>query len=95
MARPDLPRTNSSGSGFFFCGIMLLPVDEASDNSKNPYSSPLKITMSSAKRLRCTMVNAHAWRKVDTKSRSDEASMLLATTRENPSVCARAAVSMA
>ena len=24
--RPVLPRTSSSGSGFFFCGIMLLPV---------------------------------------------------------------------
>ena len=30
MVRPDLPRTSSSGSGFFFCGIRLEPVATAS-----------------------------------------------------------------
>ncbi len=74
---------------------MLLPVDASSDNSKNPYSSPLKITMSSANRLRCTIVSAQACRNADTKSRSADASMLLVTTREKPSVLARLAVSIA
>ena len=32
---------------------MLLPVDASSDNSKKPCSSPLKMMMSSANRLRC------------------------------------------
>ena len=56
MARPDLPRTSSSGSGFFFCGIMLLPVLSASDSSKNRCSSPHRMIRSSASRLRCTIV---------------------------------------
>src|SRR2546422_4384536 len=48
IARPDLPRTSSSGSGFFFCGIMLLPVLSASDSSKNRCSSPLKMNTGSS-----------------------------------------------
>ena len=32
IKRPDLPRISSSGSGFFFCGIMLLPVLDASES---------------------------------------------------------------
>ncbi len=95
MARPVLPRTSSSGSGFFFCGIMLLPVADASASSKNPCSSPVKRMRSSASRLRCTMHSATACRNADTKSRSDDASMLLATTREKPSRFASAAVSTA
>ena len=60
MARPVLPRTSSSGSGFFFCGIMLLPVLSASDSSKKRCSSPQKMMRSSASRLRCTIVSAQA-----------------------------------
>ncbi len=94
MARPILPRMSSSGSGFFFCGIMLLPVLSASESSKNRYSSPQRMMRSSASRLRCTIARAHAYRNVAAKSRSDEASMLLATTRENPSSRASAWTSM-
>ncbi len=50
MARPALPRTSSSGSGFFFCGIMLLPVADESASSKNPNSSPVIRMKSSAMR---------------------------------------------
>ena len=39
---PALPRTSSIGSGFFFCGIMLLPVAELSARSKKPNSSAVK-----------------------------------------------------
>jgi hypothetical protein len=46
--------------GFFFCGIMLLPVLSASDSSKNRCSSPQKMIRSSASRLRCTIVIAQA-----------------------------------
>src|SRR5262249_40899373 len=56
----------------------------ASDRSKNLCSSPQRMTTSSASRLRCTIVIAHAYRNVAAKSRSDEASMLLSTTREKP-----------
>ena len=51
------PRTSSSGSGFFFCGIMLLPVLSASDSSKKRCSSPERMMRSSASRLRCTIVD--------------------------------------
>ena len=78
IARPDLPRTSSSGSGFFFCGIMLLPVADESASSKNPNSSPVIRMKSSAMRDRCTIDSDTACRKLTAKSRSDEASMLLA-----------------
>ena len=55
MTRPLLPRTSSSGSGFFFCGIRLLPVAALSASSKKPNSSDVKRMKSSAIRLRCTM----------------------------------------
>ena len=95
MTRPVLPRTSSSGSGFFFCGIKLLPVVTASDSPKNPNSSLVKRMKSSANRLKCTIVSEHACRNVETKSRSAVASRLLATTREKPKRRASAAVSMA
>ena len=41
-ALPDLPRTSSSGSGFFFCGIRLDPVATLSSISTKPNSSPGK-----------------------------------------------------
>ena len=37
--RPALPRTSSSESGFFFCGIRLEPVATASASSTNPNSA--------------------------------------------------------
>ena len=60
MDRPVLPRTSSSGSGFFFCGIMLLPVLSASDSSKKWCPSPQRMMKSSASRLRCTIVKEDA-----------------------------------
>ena len=49
--------------------------------------------MTSARRLRCTIASETAKRNDATKSRSDEASMLLSTTREKPSRRASRAVS--
>ena len=94
IARPALPRTSSIGSGFFFCGIRLLPVEIRSSRSMKPNSSLPKMMMSSASRLTCTMHSDTAWRNDDTKSRSATASMLLATTRENPRRAASACTSM-
>ena len=74
---------------------MLLPVADESDSPKNACSSPVNRIRSSARRLKCTMHSATACRNADTKSRSDDASMLLATTRENPRRFASAAVSTA
>ena len=90
MARPALPRDSSSGSGFFFCGIRLLPVAAESASSKNPNSSEVKRIKSSASRLTWTIANAALNRYEATKSRSPVASMLLATIREKPRVRARA-----
>ena len=64
MARPALPRTSSIGSGFFFCGMRLLPVATSSESTKNPNSSPVKSTTSSARRLKCTMASEDACRKL-------------------------------
>ncbi len=58
--RPALPRTSSSGSGFFFCGIMLLPVLSASDSSKKRWPSPHRMIRSSASRLKWIIVIAQA-----------------------------------
>ena len=95
MTRPVLPRTSSSGSGFFFCGIRLLPVAAESANSKNANSSDVKRMKSSAIRLRCTMPSAAACRKEETKSRSPLASMLLRATRVKPRSAASARTSIA
>ena len=40
-------------SGFFFCGMMLLPVLYASSISTNPYSLEFQMITSSEKRLKC------------------------------------------
>ena len=74
---------------------MLLPVLEASESWKNPCSSSQKMMRSSDSRLRCTISMAQACRNAATKSRSDDASMLLLTTRENPRRDASIAVSIA
>jgi N-methylhydantoinase A/oxoprolinase/acetone carboxylase beta subunit len=93
MAPPALPRTSSSGSGFFFCGIRLDPVVTASASSKKPNSSDVKMMTSSARRERWVIASAAAKRKLATKSRSPEASMLFLTTRLKPSLEASHAVS--
>ena len=36
--RPDLPRMSSHASGFFFCGIRLLPLVNASGSSMSAAS---------------------------------------------------------
>ncbi len=74
---PDLPRMSSAASGFFFCGMMLLPVVNASESSRNPNSLEFHITISSQNRLRCIMTNAEALQNSAAKSRSATASILL------------------
>ena len=70
MTRPVLPRTSSIGSGFFFCGIRLLPVETESSRSKKPNSSRHKMMTSSASRLTWTITSARRGGSDDTKSRS-------------------------
>ena len=75
--RPDFPRISSAASGFFFCGMILLPVVKASDNSTNPNSLEFQMTSSSENRLRCIISKAEALQNSAAKSRSATASMLL------------------
>ena len=53
---PLFPRTSSAMSGFFFCGIIDEPVENASSSSTNLNSQLHHIIISSEKRLRCTMI---------------------------------------
>ena len=58
--RPVLPRTSSAISGFFFCGMILLPVLYASSISTNLYSLEFQMMISSEKRLKCIIMVAMA-----------------------------------
>src|ERR1700745_3036012 len=54
MMRPLLARTSSAASGLRFCGMIEEPVVKRSDSSSSPASGEAQITISSAKRDRCT-----------------------------------------
>ena len=88
--RPTLARISSVRSGFFFCGMALDPVENASGRVTNPNSAVAKSVISSAKRLRCKPTNVSACRYSRMKSRSLVASMELAVGAVNPS--SRAAI---
>ena len=55
--RPVLPRVSSSTSGFFLCGMMLDPVQNASGRSRKLNSVVDQITHSSAQPLRCIAIS--------------------------------------
>ena len=76
---------SSATSGFFFCGMMLLPVHRASGRERKRNSEDDQYTISSASRDRCIIVTAHAYRKSAAKSRSDTASTLFSHTPSIPS----------
>ena len=94
MTRPALPRTSSGTSGFFFCGMMLEPVQKASGSSTKPNCCEVQITSSSHQRDRWTAVSDAAAQNSTAKSRSLTASRELAVTPSNPSAAAVAARSM-
>src|ERR1700712_1466237 len=72
-------------SGFFFCGMIELPVENASSSSSQPNSLVVQMTISSPRRERCTPIRAAANRNSTAKSRSDTASSELAADESNPS----------
>ena len=72
--RPVLARTSSAASGLRFCGMIEEPVVNWSDSATRPTSGEHQITISSAKRDRCTAVIAAADSASSTKSRSETAS---------------------
>ena len=68
--RPVLPRTSSGTSGFFFCGIILEPVQKLSPKSTKSNCAELHNTSSSEKRERCIMISEQAETNSIAKSRS-------------------------
>ncbi|MNR17157.1 hypothetical protein D3C85_1338010 [compost metagenome] len=83
--RPDLPRTSSGTSGFFFCGMIEEPVQKRSGRSMNWNWALVQSTSSSEKRDRCIMARAAAAQNSMAKSRSDTPSRELPPTASKPS----------
>ena len=86
--RPERARTSSAASGLRFCGMIEEPVVNLSDSRSRPTSGDDHITISSAKRDRCTAVIAPAASVSSTKSRSATASSEFAIGRLKPSAFA-------
>ena len=71
--RPALPRASSATSGFFFCGMMLEPVDHSSAKRANPNSWVTQMITSSLSRERSTAICAQMYAASATTSRADGA----------------------
>ena len=69
ISRPDLPRASSAMSGFFFCGMMLDPVEKPSSSATKPNSRVAQRMISSACRLTSTPIIAVTKANSATKSR--------------------------
>ena len=83
--RPVLPRTSSGTSGFFFCGMIELPVQKRSANCTKPKRGLDQSTSSSHSRDRWTITSAAAASNSIAKSRSDTASSELGHSPSKPS----------
>ena len=89
-----LPRTSSSTSGFFFCGITLDGDANRSDSSTNPNSALDHSAKSSASLLALAIITAAAETNSAAKSRELVASIEFSTTPSKPSMPATASLSM-
>ncbi len=83
--RGALPRSSSAASGFFFCGMIDDPDDQASDSVMKPNSALVHRTTSWPSRLRCVAHTDSAWSRSRAKSRLETASTELGTTPAKPS----------
>ncbi len=83
--RPALPRASSAMSGFFFCGMMLDPVENASSSSTKPNSFVAQMITSSACRDRSTPICAVTKANSATKSRDAVPSIEFAEELVKPS----------
>ena len=81
---PLLPLTSSAISGFFFCGIIDEPVENASSSSTNLNSHEHHIIISSLKRERCTITSESAEASSMQKSLSETPSSELRLTLSKP-----------
>ena len=85
ISRPALPRASSATSGFFFCGMMLDPVDQASASVAKPNSGVHQRITSSLSRDRSTPIWASTYAASATRSRAAVPSIELATLPAKPS----------
>ncbi|MCY1275947.1 hypothetical protein D9M70_245990 [compost metagenome] len=83
--RPDLPRTSSGTSGFFFCGMIEEPVQKRSGRSMNWNCALVQSTSSSEKRDRCIIARDAAAQNSMAKSRSETPSSELPEIASKPS----------
>jgi hypothetical protein len=88
VMRPVFARVSSAASGLRFCGMMELPVVNASDSRMKPKGLLHQRIISSAKRERCMAQIAQADRYSSAKSRSDTASSELSVGPSKPRVAA-------
>ncbi|MCY1305211.1 hypothetical protein D9M70_550050 [compost metagenome] len=88
LMRPVLARTSSAASGFFFCGMIEEPVENASDRRMKPNCGVDQMTISSARRDRCVAVIDAIDRNSSAKSRSDTVSIELRVGPAKPSALA-------
>jgi hypothetical protein len=89
-----LDRISSAASGFFFCGMMLDPVENRSESVTKRNCALDQITSSSANRLRWVAQIAAAPRNSSAKSRSLTASSELAIGLSKSSAAAVASRSI-
>src|SRR5450830_446380 len=89
--RPALPRASSATSGFFFCGMMLDPVEYASSGVTKPNSLVAHRMTSSASRDRSTAIIAATNANSATMSRLAVPSIEFSTGPAKPSSAATAA----
>ena len=85
MRRPALPRASSAMSGFFFCGMMLDPVEYPSSSVTNPNSRVFQRMISSAKREMSTAIIAVMNANSATTSRAEVPSSEFSAGRARPS----------
>src|SRR5207253_2745883 len=85
-SRPALPRASSAMSGFFFCGMMLDPVDQESCSVTKPNSLVDHRITSSAIRDRSTPTIAQTKASSATKSREAVPSMEFRVAQQRPCV---------
>ena len=81
-----LPRASSATSGFFFCGMIELPVDHAVRQCDVPGFRCAQMMISSLRRDKSTAIIVNTNSASAAKSRDDVASIEFSGRRENPEI---------
>src|SRR5258708_12283300 len=80
MTRPLFPRTSSRGSGFFFCGIRLLPVEKESRSRSEEHTSELQ----SPDHLVCLLLLEKKYTNLSTNIHQPSTLQLRTIQKDNP-----------